>query len=264
MTSSTSEYPGPVLISAGASGIGRSIAEAFLARGASVHVCDASAENIEEFLTANAAASATLADVADAAQVDRVFEDLDEHYDGLRVLVNNAGIAGPTAVVENIEVDDWDRCIAVDLSGVFYMTRRAVPLLKQAEGASIVNIASTAGLFGFPMRSPYAASKWAQIGLTKTWAMELGVDGVRVNAICPGSVAGSRIDTVIERDASERGLTPDEVRDVYLRHSSMRTFVTADEVASMVLFLCSDQAASISGQSIAVDGHTEGLTNWLD
>jgi len=144
------------------------------------------------------------------------------------------------------------------------MTRRAVPLLKERDNASIVNIASTAGLLGYPLRSPYAASKWAQIGLTKTWAMELGPFGIRVNAVCPTSVSGPRIEAVIRRDAEHRGLTTDEVRHVYLRHTSMRTFVTADEVADTVMFLASTQAAKSSGQSLAVDGHTEGLSNWLD
>ena len=179
-------------------------------------------------------------------------------------MINNAGIAGPTAAVEDVEVADWDRCIAVDLNGLFYMTRLAVPLLKQAGGGSIINIASTAALFGYALRSPYAASKWAQIGLTKTWATELGGDNVRVNAICPGSVSGDRIDAVIERDAKERGISNDRVRESYLRHTSMRTFVSPDDIASMAMFLASDAALKISGQIIAVDGHTEGLSNWLD
>lgn len=255
---------GTVLVTGGASGIGRTIAEAFLAAGSNVHICDSSASHIDDFLAANPRTTATRADVSDASQVDAVFADIDSHYARLSVLVNNAGIAGPTAPVERIEVADWDRCIAVDLNGCFYVTRRAVPLLKKAGGGSIVNIASNAALFGFPLRSPYAASKWAQIGLTKTWAMELGKDGIRVNAICPGSVAGQRIDTVIERDAAERGAPAGRVRDVYLRQSSMQTFVSATDVANMVLFLASDAGAKISGQAIAVDGHTEGLSNWLD
>ena len=264
MSAASTKFSGTVLISGGASGIGRSIAESFLAAGASVHICDASGENLGDFLDANSGASATQADVSIAEQVDQVFSDLESKYDGLNVLVNNAGIAGPTATVEDIAVDDWDKCIAVDLSGAFYMTRRAVPLLKQHGASSIVNIASSAGMFGCPLRSPYVASKWAMIGLTKTWAMELGPHNIRVNAICPGSVAGERVDRVIERDAAERGVSTQEIRDVYQRQSSLRTFIGADDVAGLAMFLTSDLAGKISGQAIGVDGHTESLANWLD
>jgi NAD(P)-dependent dehydrogenase (short-subunit alcohol dehydrogenase family) len=185
-------------------------------------------------------------------------------HGSLDVLVNNAGIAGPTARVEDIEPADWDRTIAVDLNGQFYCARLAVPLLKGAGGGSIINISSSAAFSGYPLRSPYAASKWAVIGLTKTLAMELGRFGIRVNAICPGSVEGPRIDRVIERDAAARGMTPEAVRNIYLSHTSMHTFVTADEVASLAAFLASDGGAKISGQVIGVDGHTESISNPLD
>lgn len=252
-----------VLISGGAAGIGRTIASAFLDNGASVHVLDASEQHIDEFLAAYPAATATLANIADPAEVDTVFAELRSHYGRLTVLVNNAGVAGPTAPVEDIPIEEWAQCINVDLNGFFYVTRRAVPLLKEQPGSSIVNIASTAALHGYPLRSAYTASKWAQIGLTKTWAMELGPYGIRVNAISPGSVEGARIDAVIERDAKARGLSADEVRDVYLRQTSMRTFISAEDVARMAVFLASDGAARVSGQVIAVDGYTESLSNWL-
>jgi len=253
-----------VLISGAASGIGRKIAEGFLAAGAKVHICDASADAIDDFIRAHSAATATLADVSSTADVDRVFGDFQRDYDTLDILVNNAGIAGPMAPVDDIEPDDWDRCVAVNLSGAFYMTRHAVPLLKQAGGGSIINMASTAGLFGTPLRSPYSASKWGLIGLTKTWAMELGPDRIRVNAVCPGCVSGPRIEAVIEKDASERGVAADTIRNVYQRQSSLRTFVTPEEIAATVLFLASGKAAKISGQALAIDGHTETLANWLD
>ena len=253
-----------VLISGGAAGIGRSIAAAFLESGAGVHVFDASDDHIAAFLDEFPAASATHADISSPYDVDRVFDDLKKRFGRLDVLVNNAGVAGPTAAVEDTPVDEWAHCIDVDLNGFFYVTRRAVPLLKHQKGGSIINIASTAALHGYPLRSAYAASKWAQVGLTKTWAMELGPYGIRVNAISPGSVEGARIDAVIERDAKTRGLSPEEVRDVYLRQTSMRTFISADDVARMAVFLASDGAARVSGQVIAVDGYTEGLSNWLD
>jgi NAD(P)-dependent dehydrogenase (short-subunit alcohol dehydrogenase family) len=252
------------LISGGAGGIGRRIAERFSQQGIRVHVCDASAENIEAFLADHPEATATLADVSERDQVARVYAELAERHANLDILVNCAGIAGPTGAVETIDPDAWDRCIAVDLNGVFYVTRLAVPLLRNSAHGCIINMASTAGLFGYPLRSPYAAAKWAMVGLTKTWAMELGRDHIRVNAICPGSVEGPRIDRVIERDAADRGVGVGEIRDSYLRQTSMRTFVTPDDVAEMVLFLASDAASRISGQAICVDGHTEGLTSGID
>jgi NAD(P)-dependent dehydrogenase (short-subunit alcohol dehydrogenase family) len=253
-----------VLVTGGASGVGGVIARSFIENDASVHICDASEERINEFLGNHPTATATLCDVGDPDQVMSAFEDLKSRHDALHVLVNNAGIAGPNASAEEISVDDWNRCIEVNLSGAFFTTRQAIPLLKAQKGGAIINVASNAGLFGCPHRSPYAASKWGMIGLTKTWAMELGPHNIRVNAVCPTSVEGERIDGVIERDAARRGLSAAEIRDVYQRQSSMRTFVTAEDVANMVVFLASDKAARISGQAIAIDGHTETLSNWLD
>jgi len=252
-----------VLITAGASGIGRCIAETFLQQGCSVHICDVNASSIENFLAVNPAATATLADISQPDQVDTLFSEFDGKYRQLDILVNNAGVAGPTAAVEDIAIEEWNNTINVDLNGNFYITRQAVPRLKTAGGGSIINIASNAALFGFPLRSPYAAAKWAIVGLTKTWAMELGPDHIRVNALCPGSVNGPRIESVIEKDAEERGVTPEQIRDIYQRQSSMRLFVDAQDVANMALFLTSDMGKTISGQAMGIDGHTEGLSNWL-
>ena len=253
-----------VLISGAAGGIGRCTAERFLERGDEVHICDVSQQAVDEFLAANPGATGTVADIGRRADVDRIFADLAASHDYLDILVNNAGVAGPSAPVDEHDEDGWDQCIQVNLSGTFYMTRRAVPLLRRRGGGAIINISSTAALHGYPNRSAYSASKWAMIGLMKTWAMELGPEGIRVNAVCPTSVEGERIEKVIERDAKQRGLPVEQVRDIYLRQTSMRTFVTADDVADTVLFLASDAARKISGQSISVDGHTEGLSNWLD
>jgi NAD(P)-dependent dehydrogenase (short-subunit alcohol dehydrogenase family) len=195
--------------------------------------------------------------------VDALVQEIASRWGRLDILINNAGVAGPTAPVEAIEDDDWDRTIAIDLNGQFYITRRAVPMLKQSGGGSIVNIASNAAMFGCPLRSPYTAAKWAMIGLTKTWAMELGPDNIRVNALCPGSVKGERIDRVIERDASERNMSISAIREAYERQSSMRMFVEPQDVANMALFLSSSLGSAISGQAIGIDGHTEGLANWL-
>lgn len=253
-----------VLISGGASGIGRRTAERFLAQGDAVHICDVSRERVYDFLAENPGATGTVADIGARDDVGSVFADIEKLHDHLDVLVNNAGIAGPSAPVDEHDEDGWDKCIQVNLSGTFYMTRRAVPLLRQNGGGAIINISSTAALHGYPLRSAYAASKWAVMGLMKTWAMELGPKGIRVNAVCPTSVEGARIDAVIRRDAEQRGLSFERVREVYLRQTSMRTFVTPDDVADTILFLASEAASKISGQSISVDGHTEGLSNWLD
>jgi len=248
-----------VLITAGASGIGRVVAETFASNGARVHVCDVAEERLAECRAALPGIGATLTDVADPVQVDRLFDEVSAHLGGLDVLVNNAGIAGPTAPVEEVAPDDWDRTMAVNINGQFYCARRAVPLLRAAGGGSIVNLSSTAGRLGFPNRSPYAASKWAVVGFTKSLAMELGPDGIRVNAICPGAVAGPRIERVIAADAQLRGLPVDEVREAYQRQSSLHTFVEAADVAAMILFLVSELGSKINGQALSVDGHTETL-----
>ena len=253
-----------VLVSAGASGIGRCIAETFLAAGHRVHVCDVAQGELENFLAAHPGAGATLADVGDPAAVQRVFDELLARDGGLDVLVNNAGIAGPTAPVEQMPLEGWQRCLEVNLSGAFYMTRLAVPLLRRSGGGSIINISSNAGTHGFEGRSPYTASKWALIGLTKSWAMELGRDRIRVNALCPGSVSGPRIDGVIERHAEEAGCSAERIRAIYLRQSSLRVFVEAQDIANMALFLAGDGGRYISGQAIGIDGHTEGLSVHID
>ena len=252
-----------VLVTAGATGIGWAISQAFFSAGAQVHICDVSSQAVKSATSEIPKISSTLADVSHLDDVDQVYKDIDRLYGQLDVVVNNVGIAGPTAALEDIEPEDWKHTLNVDLNGFFYVSRRSAPLLKASSGC-MVNIASTAALFGFPLRSPYVAAKWAMIGLTKTWAMELGPFGVRVNAICPGSVNGPRIESVIANDAKQRDTTVDNIREVYLRQNSLRVFVEAEDVAQMALFLCSKSGKHISGQAISLDGHTEGLSNWFD
>jgi NAD(P)-dependent dehydrogenase (short-subunit alcohol dehydrogenase family) len=253
-----------VVISGAATGLGRKIAERFAEGGFRAHVGDASAAAVDEFRASHPDAKAAVVDVSDSRQVDAWFDEIANRCGRIDVLVNNAGIAGPTAPVEEIAPADWERTIAVDLNGQFYCTRRAVPLLRAAGGGSIINIASSAAFFGFPLRSPYAACKWALLGFTKTLAMELGPAGIRVNAICPGSIKGPRIDGVIERDAAARGMTAAQIRKLYERQVSLRQFVDAEDVAHTAFFLASPQGRMISGQILGVDGHTESLSNWLD
>jgi NAD(P)-dependent dehydrogenase (short-subunit alcohol dehydrogenase family) len=256
---------GPVAVITGAAaGIGRAIAVRFAAEGWRVHICDADPAAVQRFLNEVPSASGSVADVSRVADVDAMFDEIASRYGRLDVLVNNAGISGPTGPVEAIVPADWDRTVAVDLNGQFYCTRRAVPMLKAAGGGSIVIISSSAAFFGFPLRTPYTACKWALIGFMKTLAMELGSHRIRVNAICPGSVRGPRIDGVIERDAEKRGLSAAEIRRVYERQTSLRSFVDAEDIANAAFFLASPQGAMISGQALGVDGHTESLSNWLD
>lgn len=253
--------PPRVLVTAAAAGIGRAIAEAFMASGARVHVCDLSQVLLGEFKSAYPLLGVTWADVSDPAQVDRLFEDVETHMGGMDVLVNNVGVSGPTAAVDEVSIADWQATLAVNLNSHFYCVRKAVPLLKAARGGSIISISSTAGLMGYPLRAPYAASKWALIGLTKTLAMELGEFKIRVNAVCPGSVEGPRMDRVIAAEAKARNIAADTVREGYQRQASLRTFVRARDIANMVLFLCSEAGERISGQALSVDGNIETARN---
>jgi NAD(P)-dependent dehydrogenase (short-subunit alcohol dehydrogenase family) len=203
--------------------------------------------------------SGTLTDVGSEADVDRLFADVAAQLGGLDVLVNNAGIAGPTAPVEEIAPADWQRTLDVNLTGPFLCTRRAVPLLKQAGGGAIINLASVAARLGFPKRSPYSASKWGLIGLTQTWAMELGPAGIRVNAILPGVVAGERQDRVLQARARAEGISFEEARRQRLQYVSLRSMLSAEDVAELVLYLCSPAGRMISGQSLGVCGNVETL-----
>ncbi len=248
-----------VIVTAGAAGIGRATAEAFEDAGARVFVCDIDEEALADLAAKRPGIGHIRADVAEEANVDRLFDEALAALGGLDILVNNAGIAGPTGPVETLDLEGWKRCLAVNLDGMFLCTRRAVPEIAKAGGGSIVNLSSTAGLFGFPNRTPYATAKWGVIGLTKTLAMELGPRGIRVNAICPGPVAGARIERVIAADAKVTGRTVDETREAYLRTNSLRTFVDAADIAGMILYLCSDLGRRITGQALAVDGGTETL-----
>jgi NAD(P)-dependent dehydrogenase (short-subunit alcohol dehydrogenase family) len=248
-----------VLVTAGASGIGRAMVEALAEAGARVHVCDVDNAALAGLRAALPGVSATLADVSDDAAVDRLFDDVRAQLGGLDVLVNNAGIAGPTAPIEEIDPADWRRCIDIDLTGQFLCARRAVPLLKAAGGGVMVNMSSAAGRFGYAFRTPYSAAKWGVIALTESLAKELGPHNITVNAILPGIVAGPRIERVIGARAEQLGLPYAEMERQYLEKVSLRRMVTAQEVAAMVLFLVSPLGRGVSGQSLGVCGNVEAL-----
>jgi len=249
-----------VLVTAGASGIGATIARAFHEAGSRVHICDIDRAALERSIAGTARITASMADASAAADVDRVFDDVEATLGGLDVLVNNAGIAGPTGPIESIEGREWERTIAVNLHSQYYFARRAVPLLKQApEGASLVCMSSVAGRLGYPFRTPYASSKWAIVGLAKSLAIELGPQGIRVNAVLPGTVEGERMRAVMAARAAATGVSFDAVREEYRKKISLRRMVTAEDVAALVLFLCSPAARNLTGQSISVDGNVEYL-----
>jgi NAD(P)-dependent dehydrogenase (short-subunit alcohol dehydrogenase family) len=246
-----------VLVTAGAAGIGRAFAETFATAGARVFICDVDPSALSAFRTAHPGIGTTEADVADPAEVDKMFDAAAAVLGGLDVLINNAGIAGPTAPVEAIEIADWDRTIAVDLNGMFYCTRRAVPLIKAAGGGSIINLSSIAGRLGFPLRTPYAAAKWAVVGFTKSLAIELGSANIRVNAIQPGVVEGDRIKRVIGAKAAALGVSYEEFQSQLLSAVSLHKMVSPQDIANMGLFLATPAGASISGQAISVCGNAE-------
>src|ERR1035437_9437519 len=208
-----------VLVTAGAAGIGRAIARIFTLHGARVHICDVDGAALEACAGEQPDISRSLADVSRREDVDRLFADVKRELGGMDVLVNNAGIAGPTAKVEDIRPADWERCIGVDLNGMFYCTRLAMPLLKangRERGGSVINLSSVAGRLGFGMRTPYAAAKWGVVGFTKSLAIEAGPDGIRVNCIQPGDVEGERIERVIEAKAKAFGVSVEQQRKTLL------------------------------------------------
>jgi NAD(P)-dependent dehydrogenase (short-subunit alcohol dehydrogenase family) len=246
-----------VLVTAGAAGIGRAIAQTFALHGARVHICDADQAALEACGSAQPDISRSLTDVSRVDEVNRLFADVTRELGGLDVLVNNAGISGPTAKVEDILPADWERCIAVDLNGMFYCTRLAMPLLKangRERGGSIVNLSSVAGRLGFGMRTPYAAAKWGVVGFTKSLALEAGPDGIRVNCIQPGDVEGERINRVIQAKAEAFGVSFEQQKQSLLDTISLRSFVSAQDIANMALFLASDAGKHISGQALSVCG----------
>ena len=248
-----------VLITAGAGGIGRVMAETFVKAGAKVHICDVVQSAIDETVKTLSGVTATPCDVSDLGQVDRLFADVKQHLGGLDVLVNNAGIAGPTGTIEDISIEEWRRCIDIDLNGMFYCTRLAMPMLKAAGGGSIINLSSAAGRLGFPYRTPYAAAKWGVVGFTKSLSMEVGTCNIRVNAIQPGVVEGERIDRVIDAKAKAVGISFEEQKKVSLERVSMRSMVSPQDIANMALFLASDAGKHVTGQAISVCAGVEML-----
>ena len=243
-----------VIITAGAAGIGRAIADAFVAQGATVHVCDIDAEAVA---TLPDGIVGQTVDVTDEQALDAWLADTLSQLGGCDVLVNNAGIAGQAGPVEELDLAAWKSCLAVNLDAQMLTCRAVAPVMKSRGHGAIINLSSSSGLFGAPFRAPYAAAKWAVIGFTKTIATELGPHGIRANAICPGAVSGDRMDRVLAAEAQARNVSPQDVYKDYTSGTSLRRIAEPQEIADLCLYLASDAAKFISGQAIAVDGNTE-------
>ncbi len=245
--------PQRVLITAGAAGIGREFARTFAANGAKVFVCDIDEKSLAALAKEIPGLIARRYDMSKRAEIEKMVPDAIKALGGLDVLINNAGIAGMTLPVEQYPPDDWDKVVAVNLTAMFDVTRLAIPTLKAAGGGSIINMASIAGRFGFANRSPYAATKWGVIGLTKTLAMELGPFGIRANAIAPGAVAGDRIQRVFAGRAQLSGRTMEDVKAEAFSQQSIADFIDPKDIAQLAMFLASPAAKSISGQVLPID-----------
>ncbi|MEI4486752.1 SDR family oxidoreductase [Frigidibacter sp. MR17.14] len=245
-----------VVVTAGAAGIGRAIVEAFLAEGARIATCDIDAEALASLPPAVFAARV---DVADAAALTGFIDAAAAHLGGIDCLVNNAGIAGPTGRIEEIDLAAWQRTLDVVLTSQFVATGRAVPHLRASANASVANLSSIAGRLGFALRTPYAAAKWGVIGLTKSLAIELGPDNIRVNAILPGIVAGDRQRRVLEAKAQARGISFAEIEAEAFRATSIKDYVPPEAIASQILYLASPAGRFVSGQSLSVCGDTRML-----
>lgn len=248
-----------VLVTAGGSGIGLEIAKVFMAAGSRVLICDIDQQLLESAMADCPGLHGCIADVSDEASVAGLFEHVEATLGGLDVLVNNAGIAGPTGYVETLNKADWDKTLAVNITGQFLCARLAIPLLKKAKAGVIVNMSSAAGQLGFAGRAAYSASKWAVIGFTKSLAIELGAFGVRVNAILPGAVEGPRIQAVMAAKAKALGVSTEEMERRNNQQASLGRLVTARDIANMALFSASGAAGNVTGQALVVDGHTQAL-----
>ncbi|SEB15681.1 SDR family oxidoreductase [Variovorax sp. YR216] len=249
-----------VLVTAGAGGIGRSIAMAFASAGARVHACDIDANALDELRTQAPGITTSVCDIADRGAVQRMVQEATDALGGLDVLVNNAGIAGPTASVADMDPDAWEAVLRINLTGTFTVTQAAIPHLKKSAAGSIVVMSSLAGRFGYPNRSPYATTKWGLIGFTKTLARELGEFGIRVNAILPGAVDGPRLRQVFEGRASVSGRSMAQEEAAALANQSIKRFVDPADIAALVVFLASGAGRSISGQMIPIDGDSQAAS----
>jgi NAD(P)-dependent dehydrogenase (short-subunit alcohol dehydrogenase family) len=249
-----------VLVTAGAAGIGLEIVKAFTATGATVFVCDVNEQALEELKRQVPDVLTHTCDVSKLSEVESMVAAGAKALGGLDVLVNNAGISGPTAPVEEIAPEEWEKVMLVDLNGTFYVTRSAIPFLKKSSAGVILNMSSLAGRFGYENRSPYATAKWGIIGFTKTLSIELGKYGIRANAILPGAVAGPRIEKVLQGRADANGTTLEQEKESAMAIQSIKSFVDPKDIAALCVFLASDSGKMISGQMLPIDGDAQAAS----
>jgi NAD(P)-dependent dehydrogenase (short-subunit alcohol dehydrogenase family) len=243
-----------VIVTAGASGIGLAIARAFHGDAARVYICDIDAAALARAAGELPGVLTRICNVGDREQVTAMVADAAQRMGGVDVLVNNAGIGGPTKPVHELDPADWDAVVRVNLTGTFDVTRHAIPHLIKSACGVIINMSSAAGRFGYANRSPYSATKWALIGFTRTLSIELGKYGIRVNAIAPGAVAGERAERVFQGRAQASGRSIEEEKRIGLEGQSLKALVDPNDIAALAVFLASDAGKSISGQTLPIDG----------
>ena len=247
---------GTAVVTGGGRGIGQAICTELAARGVDVVVADLDEGEMDEtkaLVEEQERTALTIrTDVTNLDDVETTVETALGEFGSVEILVNNAGIAGPTDPCESIESEDWDATMAVNLRGPFFTCRALLPHMKERSYGRIVNVSSVTGKRPLPNRTPYAASKMGLIGFTRTLAHEVGRCDINVNAVCPGSVDGPRIRRVIERQAEETGRSCDEVRAQKESASAQGEFVQRDDVARVVAFLCSPDANRMTGQDLNV------------
>ena len=243
-----------VLITAGASGIGRAIAKAFHARGASVYVCDIDQAGLDALASELPGLYTGVCDISSRQAIEVMVPEAALQMGGIDVLVNNAGIPGPTSPVENFDPDAWEQVMQINLTGTFNVTRMAIPYLRESGSGCVINMSSVAGRFGYPNRSAYATSKWGLIGFTKSLSIELGADGIRVNALLPGATDGPRFQQVLEGRARISGRSIEAVAADAMASQSLKYLVDPAHIADLAVFLASDSGRSISGQALSIDG----------
>jgi len=251
-----------IVISAGASGIGWATTKICVAKGASDYLCDIDPKainKVKKHPLYNKRIFVSETDASDETQVIDFFNKIKKKFRKLDALINNVGIEGPTGPIEKLDSNEWENTLHVNVNSHFYFTKQAIPLLKKSKNGSIINISSVAGIMGYPLRSPYAASKWAVVGVTKTLAMELGKYKIRVNAICPGTIKGDRMKRVIKDKAKFEKVSAKTIENDFVSMASMRSWINPEDIGNMCAYLISDEANKVSGQVIAVDGNCERM-----